>query len=128
MTKESLYWNYVGDTSTKEPVEESFSANRVDARIGYGFVFGTHFRVTPQVGVGITMLSGDRDSSGNAISGNIGARLEYALASFVGISVTPEYGMAFKKSNVFSTVSDASSTVKNWGGSANLKLGVYLFF
>lgn len=128
MTKESLYWNYVGDSTTKEPVEESFSANRVDARIGYGFVFGTHFRVTPQVGVGITMLTGDRDSSGNAISGNIGARLEYALASFIGISVTPEYGMAFKKSNVFSTVSDASSTVNNWGGSANLKLGVYLFF
>lgn len=128
MSKESLYWNYVGDSSTKEPVEESFSANRIDARIGYGFVFGTHFRVTPQVGVGITMLTGDRDSSGNAISGNIGARLEHALASFIGISVTPEYGMAFKKSNVFSTVSDASSTVKNWGGSANLKLGIYLFF
>lgn len=128
MAKESLYWNYVGDSSTTEPVEESFSANHFDAKIGYGFVFGTHFRVTPQIGVGITMLSGDQESSGNAISGSVGARLEYALAAHVGVSLTPEYGMALQKSDVFTAVSDASSTVKNWGGSANVKIGVYLFF
>ncbi len=127
-SEETLYWNYINNANGAEPVKESFSANHFDARIGYGFIFGTRFRTTPQIGLGISMLSGDQDSEGHAISGTVGIRLEYALASCIGLSLTPEYGMIFKKSDVFSAISEASSTVKNWGGGANLKMGVFLFF
>lgn len=119
MGKETMKWS---------TAEEDFSAKYIGARVGYGFEATDKFRITPQAGVGYTLITGDQDSEGNAMSAVVGCRFDYLIVSHFGISLTPEYGFSVNQSEVFSAVADYSSSIKNWGGGFNAKIGIYVNF
>lgn len=127
--KETMYWNYVGTAADgKRPVEEEFSSSYIGAKAGYGFCFGTRFRVTPQVGVGVLSVAGNQESKGHVISASVGSRIDYAVTACLGVDLSPELGFGVSESSVYSELSSHSSAIKGWGSGFNLKLGVYLFF
>lgn len=127
--KETLYWNYVGaDPDGKRPVEEEFSSSYYSTRFGYGFCYGTRLRITPQVGIGALSVSGNQGSKGNRVNAMVEARVDYALASCVGLDLAPEFAFSLSESPVFSELSSVSSAIKGWGNGFNLRVGIYLFF
>lgn len=129
MNSEMLYWNYVGtDDEGQRPIEEEFTSSSIGVKLGYGLCYGTRFRITPQVGVGVLSVTGSKQSTGYGLKAIVDARMEYALASCIGVSLTPEFGFNVNKSSVYTAMADVSSTIKGWGEGFNLKIGIYLFF
>ena len=124
LTNSDVYINY---PDGREPDSDQVSAFTLGARLGYGIVIGARLRVTPQLGFGVLNVVGGQVAS-SAMTASLGARCEYALARFVGVSATPEYSFAVSKMPVFEKLSAASSTVKGWGNGFNVRLGVYLYF
>ena len=124
LTNSTVYINY---PNGREPDSDQVSAFTLGARLGYGVIIGTRLRVTPQFGFGVLNVVGGQVAS-SAMTASLGARCEYALAKFIGVSATPEYNFAVSKKPVFEKLSAASSTVKGWGNGFNVRLGVYLYF
>lgn len=126
MSSEDIYWNYVGELENM-PVKETFKPMFVGARLGYGIVAGTRWRITPQMGMGIAMISGD-DSKCNASSLSIGCKVDYALFNHFGLTLTPEYNINISKSELMKELAPISSTMNGWAGGFNFRLGLYVFF
>ena len=124
LTNSDVYINY---PDGREPDSDQVSAFILGARLGYGIIIGARLRVTPQLGFGVLNVVGGQVAS-SAMTASLGARCEYALARFVGISATPEYSFAVSKMPVFEKLSAASSTVKGWGNGFNVRLGIYFYF
>lgn len=124
LTNSTVYINY---PNGRDPDSDQVTAYALGARLGYGIIIGSRLRVTPQFGFGLLNVVGKQVSS-SAMTLSLGARCEYALAKYVGVSATPEYSFAVSKKPVFEKLSAASSTVKGWGNGFNVRLGVYLYF
>ena len=118
---------YINYTDGQAPYEDVLSATVFGGRLGYGMLFGTRFRVTPQVGAGAVSVRGDRLSA-SALTLSLGLRCECALAGCIGVSLTPEYGFAVSKSPVYEQIAAASSRAVGLAGGFNARLGVYLYF
>jgi hypothetical protein len=137
---ETIYWNensesgedysYYGSSSSSA----TYKATTIGGRVGYGFVAGNRLRITPQVGCGVTTLNSSVDDIGDApaktysvyVSG--GVRFNYAILSWLGLSVTPEYSKAMKKGEIYEQMSEVSSDIKSLGEGFNCKIGLNVFF
>lgn len=122
--KETVYVNY---TNKRPPSEEQLSAIAFGGKVGYGFVLGTRFRLTPQVGAGAVSITSDNISSG-LITASVGLRCECALLSHLGVSITPEYTFAVSKKELFEQLSAVIPNVKNWGDGFNVRVGLFVYF
>ncbi len=122
--KETVYVNYADGIL---PGEENLSAIAFGGKVGYGFVLGTRFRLTPQVGAGAVSMSSDNISS-SAITASVGLRCECALLGHLGVSITPEYTFAVSKKDVFEQLEAVSSGVKGWGSGFNARVGLFVYF
>ena len=124
-----IYWNYQGLT-TQRPLHSIYKPKlSYGLKVGYGIVFGTRYRLTPQAGMLIVNIKDDGGySKAYATSLNVGARFDVALASFIGVFVAPEYSIPVAKSNVYKTISGTSSTIKRWSNGFNARMGVTFSF
>lgn len=134
-TSEMIYWNSI-DSSDK-PCGYSYKANNVGGKIGYGIIFGTRMRLTPQVGLGVAKvasaetydLAPDFDASKTyAVSASLGVKYECAIANCLGIFVTPEYSFVTKKGEYFNNLSNISNKIKGYASGLNVRVGLSLFF
>lgn len=122
LSKAGVYWN---NANGESPHHETLTPSIISARLGYGITIGTRLRITPQVGVNIVSVKGDISKS-NATAATIGCRAEYALANYIGVTLTPEYGIAVKKSDTYKRLMDAG--VKDFAGGIGVKVGINIFF
>lgn len=122
--KETVFVNYTDGTLSGE---EKPSAIAFGGKVGYGFVLGTRFRLTPQVGAGAVSITSDNISS-SVITASVGLRCECALFGHLGVSITPEYTFAVSKKDVFKQLEAVSSGIKGWGSGFNARVGLYLYF
>ncbi len=123
-----LYWN--SQDASQRPLHSVYKPKLAyGLKVGYGIIFGSRYRLTPQAGL---LLLNVKDSEGHskayATSLGIGARFDVALARFIGVFVAPEYSMPIAKSDVYKKISDASSTVKRWSGGFNARMGLTFSF
>jgi len=127
---ENIYWNYVESDTSMEPRMDNYKMQYyISGKVGYGIIFGTRLRLTPQLGIGVVNINGDEDTgNGYALTGSIGARLEYALSSVFGVYLAPEGTFALFQSKFFKQVADVSSKVKAWATGANCRMGFYIYF
>ena len=102
-------------------------ARIIGGRVGYGIVIGSRLRITPQVGLGGLTVKSD-NATGNALCMTLGCRVDFAVASFFGINLTPEGQFALSKGDVFKQLTSASSKVKGWGTGGGARLGLYFCF
>ena len=123
-------------------------------KIGYGFNFHGIFRMTPQIGVGITQIAIDKNSvetlsSTNsyyssttipgiedgelskatyAISAIGDIKFQFAISKGVSIVITPSYSFAVKKNKLFEELETASNKIKGWASGFNCAAGINLYF
>ena len=141
-TKESnAYWNEVNPTTGQmsEPLEFSYEPTFIGGRVGYGFIFGSRFRFTPQAGGGVVSIAGKYDYAdeqtsfsmemdGYAAVMTFGMRMDFAFASWIGLTVTPELWVPLKKSDTFDVLSEVSKDIKGWASGFNCRCGLYIGF
>jgi len=107
-------------------------------KLGYGIPCGQSFRITPQVGVGVSSISGSQVKAGSgtdpdatscyAVPASVGARFEYYFTEKFGLSASPEFGFAVMKSDTYTKLSDLSSKVKGFGSGFNARVGIFVSF
>ena len=107
-------------------------------KLGYGITCSKSFRITPQVGMGVSSISGSQVKAGNgtdpdatscyAVPASVGARFEYYFTEKFGISASPEFGFAVMKSDTYTKLSDLSSKVKGFGSGFNARVGIFVSF
>ena len=126
---DTLYKNN-DETKTSTQLEGSFTKYFAGGKVGYGISLGSNVRLTPQVGAGILGFS-HKDKTlpkSSAIVATVGARLDYAFSSHVGLFIAPEGSFAVSQSEGFKAVADVSSKVKGWATGFNGRVGVSFFF
>lgn len=132
---EMIYWN--ATTSNDKPCGYSYKASQMGVKLGYGIVFGTRMRLTPQIGFGVVKLSSAESyntdpsfdaSNTYAANATLSAKFEYAVASCIGVYIAPEYSFAVKKGEYYKEMDSVSSKVKGFASGANVNIGVSLFF
>ena len=124
LTTPTIYLNH---SDGSDPDSDDVSALAFGARLGYGIILGSRYRITPQLGVGVLNVMGEQLRA-NALTASAAVRCECALAGCIGVSLTPEYSLAISKKPVFEKLSSVSSAVKGWGTGFNVRLGVYFYF
>ena len=107
-------------------------------KFGYGIRCGNTFRITPQVGIGVSSIKGTEVKKGlgtdpdatscYAVPASIGARMEYYISNHFGLCASPEFGFAVMSSDTYSKLSDLSSKVKGYGSGFNARLGIFVCF
>ena len=128
--KETVFWNSTGENEQAAPwTEEELKLKFiVGGKAGYGFILGTRFRMTPQVGCSYVGVEGNNGTSLYALSGTAGLRLEAACTSHIGISLTPEYAFKLAEADGYKLLSSVLPAMKDWSEGFNCKIGVYFFF
>ena len=123
-------------------------------KIGYGFNFHGRFRMTPQVGAGVTQVSIEKstvETSGStdsyyysstipgiedsklkeatyavSVIGDI--KFQFALSKGVSIVVIPSYSFAVKKNKLYEELETVSNKIKGWATGFNCAAGLNLYF
>lgn len=119
---QDIYWN---NLEGEAPKSETLKSSAITARLGYGIIVGTRFRITPQLGANVVNVKGDISQS-NATAATIGCRADYALTKNFGLSLTPEYGFSVQKSDTYQRLMDVG--VKDVASGFNVKAGITIFF
>ena len=115
-----------GFSSSYYEIDES---SYMGARFGYGFILGSRFRLTPQLGVGLLNMDdhyygfGD----GHSIVGKLGLRMEMAIWRCLGFALSPEFSFSLKDSDNFKFMS-GDSDVKALANGFKINAGMYFGF
>lgn len=131
---EEIFWNGL----SSDPYSYTYSPIYFGIKFGYGFKAGDHLRFTPQIGMGISKISGAVSHHGQGADPNItamtvvpmsaGLRAEWLIAKHFGISFAPEYCIALQQGKPYEEVSAVSTTVKGFGQGLNLQAGLFICF
>lgn len=130
---ETIYW---GKTDTKPQARLYHPKTNLCAKVGWGIPLGAKFRLTPQIGVNFLKIKEEKPSSSNVdlannanvLSPNIGVRFSVAFFKHFGVSLSPEYAIAARKSNGYKELEAVSPKIRKWGRGFNAKLGITLKF
>ena len=121
---DKIFWNRPGYNY----IDETFAPTVFGVKAGYGIIIGRSFRITPQIGFSSLSVKGSEGSSCGATSCTLSLRAEYAICSNIGLSLTPEYGISLKRTDLFTKVSEVLPELNEWSEGFNLRLGAYVFF
>lgn len=129
---EPIYWCGINTM----PIETTYYPTyNMSAKVGYGFMLGSRFRLTPQVGVNLLKLSEKNKTTDLKIANlaySTGAiaslRMSLALFRHLSIIVTPEYITKVIRSDGYSCLAKTSSKTNNWDNGFNCKIGLSLVF
>lgn len=126
-----VYW-VPGDNAEWPRAEggRGYHANAIaGGKIGYGFLAGSRFKITPQVGAKLTYFQQTNTAYDlYCLCATIGVRGYMALSRRFGISVTPEYGFGVWGNRYYKPVSEICSQVKNMAEGFNVKLALVMCF
>ncbi len=120
--REIIYW-YDGSTAPRR--SEYKTQMSLGARLGYGFLLGKHFWITPQAGANLLCLrDGNWDEITKITSAVLGLRMSIPWNHF-WLSLTPEYSYDLTDYGILEGV---SSTFEGWCQGLNVKFGLMVTF
>lgn len=126
-------------SNTSSPFEAyDYSCSKFWVRAGYRFGDGK-FRVSPQVGVTINMISGKEVSGisnsssyfkeSNPMGAFAAIRLSYEVAGgHLWIHLTPQYDFSIGGDQVFEVIKQGDSKIKAWGEGFGINAGIIYEF
>lgn len=132
---ETIYWNIPGKMST--PYGYTYKPTYAGAKLGFSFTMGPKIRVIPQVGAGVMMLEGTVSQKGTydpkaekacCIPFNASMRFDIAIASVMAITIRPDYYMPIYQCDLYSRLSNASSTIAAYASGLSASAGLCFFF
>lgn len=129
-SSDKVYW-YASDGSLNGSSE--YGSNRLAIRAGYRIPLAGKLDLTPQLGVGILMVSAKESTSAindKSYAGSmlLSTRLTFSLTKNIQLALTPEYSLAVSKGKVYDQATQVSSTMKSWADGFNLRAGVSFIF
>lgn len=136
-SSEEIFWNDTNNNIGTVPYSYIYKGAALNIKAGYGIDFGKYFCITPQVGTGVIMLSGNTkqigDTDPNARKGNavnliVGVKFDYLFSKHIGITAGPEYNYAVKKSDLFNRLAEVSPKIKRFGNGLNVRIGIFVTF
>lgn len=141
---ETIYWNDMSSDSA--PYQATYEPMGGNVKIGYGIRLHNRFRITPQIGGQFlklkekltnayitedynqwTDISSIADGAGAACL-SFGLRINVAIVSCLGLSVTPEYLMPISKSDGYKALSAVSPVIKGYSEGIACNVSLNLFF
>lgn len=135
MPSETIYWNYLQTDS--EPFQYQYNPLMVGGKFGYGFIIGSHVRLTPQIGSYFVMLKGKQiDTNPDYINPDTcygvnlfaGGKVSFALAPAVELNISPEYAFGVYKSALYKEIHNVSPMAKGWLDGFRMNFGIGLYF
>lgn len=125
-------------SNTSSPFEAyDYSCSKFWVRAGYSFGDGK-FRVSPQAGVTINMISGKEVSGisnsssyfkeSNPMGAFAAIRLSYEVAGHLWIHLTPQYDFSIGGDQVFEVIKQGDSKIKAWGEGFGINAGIIYEF
>ena len=132
---ETIYWN--SQQSETLPLEYKYSPMYMGAKLGYGIIIGSRFRITPAVGAGLIRLSGKPvdsvveafdPSACSSISAIGSVKASIALNSFLELNIMPEYYYSIYKTDLYKAIYDVSPSVAGWSEGVKCNVGIGFFF
>lgn len=134
---EEISWKMADDKS-QSGYAYTYSPMYLGLKLGYGIDCGHNFHITPQLGIGLSSISGTQVSAGNgtdpqatacyAVPASVGVRFTFCIGKHFGISLSPDYGFAVMKSGAYTKLTEVSSKVEGFGSGFNAKVGVFVCF
>lgn len=134
---EEIAWKKTDDKS-QSGYAYTYSPMYLGVKLGYGIDCGHNFHITPQLGIGLSSISGTQVNAGNgtdpqatayyAVPASVGVRFAFCVSKNFGISLSPDYGFAVMKSDTYTKLSEVSSKVEGFGSGFNAKVGVFVCF
>ena len=105
------------------------NSSYMGARFGYGFILGSRFRLTPQLGLGLVNVDETEDGyvDGYSIVGKLGLRMEMSIWRCLGLSLSPEFSFSLKESDNFKFMS-GDSDIKALANGFKINAGLYFGF
>lgn len=127
---DKVYWTQQSSSSS---YSVTYKPSCYGVKVGYGLLLANNFRLTPQLGIGAVSLSGKADGNNKAFNGSatsfgIGCKAEYAFLPYMCVGLAPELDMAISKSDTYTKISDATSSVNSWASGFNCRIFLSLFF
>lgn len=119
-------------TGEKLPAMYTYRPMEAGGKVGYGFIIGSNFRITPHVGLTGTILKGTciRESdyefnpdkcSSMALNG--GVKFSCALASCLELNITPEYYMSVQQTDIYKELYAISPIIRSWSEGLRINIG-----
>lgn len=130
---DKVYW--YRDGSEAMPTSTTYDIGGYSARIGYGFRLGNRMRLTPQLGINHVVLKENTENDdyythadgAYSTKGVVALNLDWALGSWLKLSLAPEYSVPMSKSDGYKTLNSIIDIEKLSSG-FSMKLGAYLYF
>lgn len=103
-----IYWN--SPSTMSRPSSYAYKPTYYAAKAGYGFVIGSRLRITPQAGAGLVQLNGrlvevgaedPGATEGYCIPVVVDARVDFAIAPCIALTVTPSVSFSAVQSEVY---------------------------
>ena len=132
---ETIYWNVPGQMVV--PYGYKYRPHYAGAKIGYSITPFPRLRMTPQVGIGMTILEGRIHKTGDidpnayrayCIPFNAGMRLDFAIAPMMAITVRPEYSMPLYECDLYKVLTQASDAIASYSSGISASVGLCFFF
>lgn len=134
---EVIYWN-IPDKMTK-PYGYTYKPIYWGGKIGYGFILGNRFRITPQIGMGVLNIEGSCVIEGNSLYEPklhkgfsvplvVDTRIDFAVLQSVALSICPEYSINILESKLYKKLADISNTIDDYGNGLGVSFGINFYF
>ncbi len=130
---EKAYYNRLYDDGSvgEYKTMKILSSGRLGGMLGYGFLLGKRFRLTPSVGIQYTTINGIPsdtsipDQNTFVMSGICALKMEFAVLPSVSLLVTPEYDIPFGKDDFTNTFEGVCPSMSFWYGGFHINAGVH---
>ena len=132
----NVTWYYLGDISSGIPFFTQTYKPRLHwgGSIGYGFLLGDYFRLTPRVGADVLSISAKESGPYShvqktyVLSGTASVRAELALSRHLAFSVVPGFSIPVSRGATAERLSTTKDTFRKWNGGFTLQAGLCLNF
>ena len=127
-----IYWNRPGEETS---LETMFTAGVCTLRAGYGVRPTRNMRITPRIGVNYTFFTEDYAGAWQwkyqnqmwCVSATVGAKVNWALTPWLGLSVNCDYLIPCKQSAIAKTLLNVSPTHSSIVKGVKIGLGLYFY-
>lgn len=134
---EEFAWKKTDDKS-QSGYTYTYTAMYMGVNLGYGIDCGHNFHITPQLGIGVSSISGTLVETGNGIDpqatacyvvpASLGVRFAFCIGTNFGISLSPNYRFAVMKTDTYTKLSGLSSKIEGFGSGFVAKAGLFIYF
>ncbi len=128
---EPIYW--IDEEYGSKPFTATYKLSGYNGKLGWGIRCSSRFRITPQIGCQILQFKEETDyyevvpkASVASLTGGI--RFNFAIATCLGISVSPEYIYPISKSEGYKAISGVSEKIKKYSEGLGCNVSLNLFF